>query len=117
MTTIEFCLLRNCWSLNHIIIPSSVKIIENKAFFACSLIEIEIPSSVYKIGEEAFGFCRSLKRIKIFSHNLIMEKSAFTYCNSLDQIIIHSTLNDQFEEFKGYIEIINFEFSIVPKNL
>ena len=49
-----------------------------------------------------------IEKIKIFAHDITIGRNAFHHCHSLDQITIHSTLNDQFKEFKRYAKIVNF---------
>ena len=57
---------QNCYSLKSVIIPSSVKTIDNHAFMCCgSLEEIVIPPSVIVIGIEILGGCESLTKITI----------------------------------------------------
>ena len=56
---IEFC--SNCTNLTEVSISSSVKTIDNRTFYECtSLSTIKIPSSVRSIGNYVFYKCKSL---------------------------------------------------------
>ena len=58
----QFCRLRN------IHIPSTVRIIESRAFDSCmSLKEISLPESLEEIGERTFDTCDRLKTIMLFA--------------------------------------------------
>ena len=54
-----------CLSLKSIVLPNSVKSIENRAFSNCtSLTSIAIPKAVKNISKYAFSYCKSLRSIK-----------------------------------------------------
>lgn len=59
-----------CYNLKSINLPEGLERIERCAFSSAGLEEVTIPSSVSYIGEEAFEFCTSLKRIEIKEGNL-----------------------------------------------
>lgn len=48
-----------------IVIPLTIERIDDYAFFRSSISEINIPASVTKIGNRAFGWCKYLKSIKL----------------------------------------------------
>ena len=84
----SFC---GCFSIEKVIIPSSLTLIEDKAFKGCvSLKQIIIPSSVTSIGKKAFYKCSSLTEITIPSSSLIesIGELAFYGCTSLVQFTI-----------------------------
>lgn len=84
----QFCRLRN------IHIPSTVRIIESRAFDSCmSLKEISLPESLEEIGTRTFDTCDRLKTIMLFAkqppkisgdenHNLI------SFCNHEVDILV-----------------------------
>ena len=53
-----------------------------------------IPNSVKSIGQEAFGYCNSLKNITIPNSVTSIGSGAFTRCSSLDSITIPNSVND-----------------------
>ena len=72
-----------------IIIPDSVKSIEEGAFKHCkSLTSINIPDSVKSIGEDAFSQCKSLTSINIPNSVKSIGYGAFFCCESFESIII-----------------------------
>lgn len=76
---------------NKIKIPSiyngkAVTVIGERAFYDCSEItEIVLPDTIKEIGKEAFGYCTSLKKIKISACTRLKDK-AFIGCTSLTEI-------------------------------
>ena len=77
------------------IIPDSVAIIENSAFYACSsLVSITIPNSVTEIGKGAFANCKSLSSINIPMGITSIKSDTFSGCLSLKSIYLPNTLNE-----------------------
>lgn len=64
ISKIGSCTFRGCSSLTSIVIPETVTVIEDLAFFESSLVSIAIPASVERIEENALASGR-LKRIYI----------------------------------------------------
>ena len=78
-----------CSSLQSIVIPDSVTVIEENAFSGCSSLQsIVIPNSVTKIGLMAFRSCTSLQSIVIHDSVTEIEFAAFGHCTSLQSITI-----------------------------
>ncbi len=75
--------------IDKVVIPPSVKRIEEHGFFSCERIaSIELPDSVEYIGDQAFENCYALVSIK-FSKNLKeIASAAFRNCNELAQVIL-----------------------------
>ena len=64
------------------IIPNSVKVISNGAFYGCSeLTSIDIPNSVTSIGESAFSDCSGLISITVDTNNAIYDSR--NNCNAI----------------------------------
>lgn len=83
-----------CHSLNNIEIPSSVLKIGDKAFYGCINIKhITIPSLVTKIGDFAFYNCKSLELITIPLLVTRIGDFAFSGCENLKTITILSNCN------------------------
>ena len=69
-----------------VVIPESVKIIGEKAFYRCKHItSVIIPEGVTEIGECAFGICFELSSINIPNTLEVIGKDAFYSCSKLDQ--------------------------------
>ncbi|MBO4508956.1 MAG: leucine-rich repeat domain-containing protein [Spirochaetaceae bacterium] len=73
-----------------VVIPSSVEVISDSAFYDCKLDEVTIPSSVTKINSSAFYGCLSLGKIEIPDTVKYVGSSAFQNCTSLTSVKIGS---------------------------
>lgn len=75
-------------SIKHIRIPDGVKVIERYTFSESSLESIYIPDSVEEIKHGAFSSCRHLKQVRLPKKLKILDEYAFAHCESLEVIII-----------------------------
>lgn len=74
-------------------VPSSVTKIGEEAFGGCiNLSSVNIPSSVTSIGEYAFKECKSLRNIVIPDSMTSIEQGVFTGCSNIISIIIPSSV-------------------------
>lgn len=73
-----------------VVIPSSVEIINDSAFYDCKLEEVTIPPTVTKINGSAFYGCLSLEEIVIPDTVKYIGSSAFQNCTSLTSVKIGS---------------------------
>lgn len=96
-------------SLREVILPSTLKIIGDKAFAGTDITSIEIPESVEHIGIQAFSYCRSLKKLDLFNGLKTIGAQAFEGCPIEDVFIpvtVESIGNDSFlaiSTFRGNI--------------
>jgi hypothetical protein len=74
--------------LTDIQIPSSVERIGKNAFLGSGLLSIKISENVHQIGSEAFRNCSSLKKVTIHSTNLDLANGIFVDCPPLSMIMI-----------------------------
>ena len=82
-----------CDSIISVIIPNSVTIIGDWAFWNChSLASINIPNSVTTIGKGVFGDCISLTSITIPNSVTTIGASAFTGCTNLTSVTIPNSI-------------------------
>lgn len=105
-------------SIEKLIIPDSVEIIDNNAFENCELLEsvkfsnnlkiigfrafnncnslknLELPNSVEKIKEDAFSKCYNLESIKLGKNIKELETGIFYECTSLKDIYYSGTMDD-----------------------
>jgi hypothetical protein len=74
-----------------VIIPSSVAVIEDFAFFYCrALTSVTIGSGVNSIGSFTFGSCASLTHVDIPDSVTTIGGAAFIYCTNLTSVTIGS---------------------------
>lgn len=74
-----------------IILPQSLKLISERAFYGCEALEnITIPSNVEKIDVYAFGECYGLKSVSFAENSSLKEIAghAFYNCSSLESVEI-----------------------------
>ena len=85
---VAYCAFSGCTKLETVLLGDNVLVtIEDYAFENCkSLKNIDIPSSVQKIGSRAFSGCESITSIFISSKVLTIGEGAFLNCNSLAEI-------------------------------
>lgn len=80
-------------SLINVTIPSSVKLIGNRAFSSCeSLKTIILPHSITNIGNSTFNGCYSLSRVLLPASIYEIGDMAFRDCKSLVSIVLPSFL-------------------------
>lgn len=80
---------RNC-AFQKMVIPDSVTLIEDMAFYCChNLCSIIMSERVARIGDMAFGGCKSLKSIVIPNSVRIIGTHALVGCSGLKEIIIN----------------------------
>lgn len=75
-----------CSDLKQITLPSTLKTIEEKAFFLCDLKEIVLPEGLETIGKDAFGFCSSLKEVTVPASVTRIDEYAFYSCTSMLEV-------------------------------
>lgn len=79
VTSIHSHAFDNCSGVTKIILPDSIKTIENYAFFSCGMLEISIPASVSTIGASAFYGCKALKKLALPEGLKTIRRQLFTY--------------------------------------
>ena len=92
---INNCSFRNCTSLLKILIPSSVNSIGKLVFNNClklNEVVFENNSSLISLGKETFSSCVSLVKIDIPSFVKEIGKEVFKACNSLKELSVPSVI-------------------------
>ena len=80
-------------TLQHIILQNT-HYIDDYAFADCTALEkIDLPDTVYDIGNDAFSNCKSLKEIIIPDSVTEIENRVFANCTSLEKITFPKTIN------------------------
>jgi hypothetical protein len=92
VTSIGSSMFPGCINLKSVTIPSSVKIIENFAFWGSGIESITIPNGVTKVGDGAFMNCPNLKSIVIPNTVTEIGTAAFYGCKSLKNVVIPSSV-------------------------
>ena len=89
VTSIGEYAFKECYNLESVSIPDSVKIIKKGAFYYCIKLEkITIPDSVTTIENNAFGWCSNLSSITMSQNLTHLGAYAFSYCEKLPRIFI-----------------------------
>jgi len=78
----------NCQQLTSLTISSSVKTMEDYAFYASGFASVSIPESVTKIAPNAFTLCKNLTAITIPSSVTEIGLNAFHHCDNLTAITV-----------------------------
>ena len=92
LRTIEPRLFAECESLIHVDIPVSVSIIRKEAFRNSPLQKIVIPDSVTMIEDLAFYYCRELLSLTMSKRVVKIGSHAFGGCRSLKSIVIPNSV-------------------------
>ena len=93
--------LANCSSLKNLDFLSLLTSVGEGALYGCGISELELPETLTTIGAEAFGNCKSLKKVVLpvtvmdgssYSYNYNMTGSCtaqgiFSGCNNLEEVI------------------------------
>lgn len=88
----------------HYIIPSSVTIIYQYAFYnATALTDVTIPASVTSIGNSAFDKCTALKSITILATTPpTLPTYVFSNCTALEEIIVPKGCGDTYKAAENW---------------
>ena len=98
-----FYTIRANKTVTSIVIPNTVKQIDDSAFYACqALTSITIPSSVTTIGKYAFRNCTALTSITIPSSVTTIYDSSFDGCSALKTINVDSA-NASYSSYDGVL--------------
>ena len=79
-----------CSDIRSLTLPTTLKTIEEKAFFRCGITEIILPEGLDAIGKDAFAYT-GLKAIDIPSSVKTIGEYAFYNCTSLLEINVNSS--------------------------
>ncbi len=98
------------------IVPSSVKIIDIRAFSGSQIQTIIIPDGVNEINEYAFSECTGIETIHIPFSTSVLETGVFSECNELVSITIDSMTIQTFSDNLFY-RCYNLETIIIPNSV
>ena len=87
VTAIATGAFKNNNSIVSVIIPDTVKVIGDEAFYLCSKLEsVVIGNGVESIGTRAFFYCSKLATVTVGSSVSSIGKSAFDYCTKISNV-------------------------------
>ena len=85
-----------------VVIPSSVEVITNSAFYGTKIEDAELPSSVKIIKTLAFHSCEDLKSVTLPNSVKEIGDAAFQNCTSLTSVVIPNSIREiSYKLFKG----------------
>lgn len=89
-----------CDNLTEVILPNTVEIIGDRAFFACSNLEtVNIPDNTKEIRDKVFYCCEKLTSITLPDGLESIGKGTFEFCESLEEIIIPDSVTKTTAKF------------------
>lgn len=108
-------------SLKEVKLPLGIQVVENSAFCSSSIVKVELPNSVTRLGYRAFADCADLKDFIVYDATVdgngetIVEIGCFENCTSLKDIKIP----DSIKKLEGhtFIGCKSLERIILSKNL
>lgn len=71
------------YDISSFVIPNTIKVISEYAFFGCTMGEFKIPETIITIGKSAFAHCKKFKSIFIPQTVKTIGENAFEYDNIL----------------------------------
>lgn len=75
-----------CYELTEITLPSTLRSIEEMAFFRCSLNELTLPEGLTFIGKDAFSYCTAIEELTIPATVTQIDEYAFYNCTALKNL-------------------------------
>ena len=99
-----------------VVIPNSVKIIGDKAFYNCKgITSVVIPDSVQEIGLWAFYECKALPHITIPDSVQKIGQSAFEGCTALAAVVIPDSVQEI--GWKAFAECSSLTAIVIPASV
>lgn len=116
VTTIGPNAFRDNGDVRKIVLPQSIKRVEEGAFFGMTSLEwIFLPDSIEYLGVAAFRKCRELKNITLPKHLKKLEEALFRECTALTECIVPNGVEEMGEAvFNGCSHL---ERAILPDSL
>ena len=83
-----------CYELSEITLPSTLKSIEEMAFFRCSIGELNLPENLTFIGKDAFSYCTAIEKVTIPATVTEIGEYAFYSCTNLLSVTMEGKETD-----------------------
>ena len=108
-------LFKDVTNVEYIYLNDGIEVIEDEAFYRSSIKGIKLPSTLVKIGNDAFILCDKLEEIIIPDTVNEIGYDAFRWCSSLVSII----LPNQLVEIKQglFAECVNLKSIVIPNDV
>ena len=87
VTEIGSYAFQSCKALGDVELPQKLRTVGSYAFMGCSFTVLEIPISVYSIGDGAF-MMNTLKEVTLSPNIAVIPKNAFSNCAALESVTI-----------------------------
>lgn len=119
ITTLPKAFAQGCSSLKNVVLPKTLKTIENRALCKCeSLTSLEIPEEITDLPSYFVAGCSSLKNVVLPKSLNYVGWGAFQECSSLERIDLPNTLeNIQTNAFASCTSLKYFRLPEGIKNL
>lgn len=101
VTEIKFCAFTNCYELEEVKLPASLKILESSAFDYTALKSVTLPEGLEEIQSSAFYGCTNLQDVTVPASVKFIEQSAFVN-TGMKSITILGKNTDLQEHSVGY---------------
>lgn len=112
---IENSAFENCNSLKSIALPMLLKTIGDAAFKGTGLRTLDIPKSVFWIGDDLLAECQSLEHIKIPDNIARITDRMFMNCSGLKKVELHESLNAIGE--RAFFGCSSLDFIVIPDSV
>lgn len=112
---IENSAFENCGSLKSVSLPISLKMIGDAAFKGTGLRTLDIPKSVFWIGDELLANCKSLEHIRIMENIGRIPDKMFEGCESLSKVGLHEKLTVIGE--RAFFGCSALDFIVIPDSV
>ncbi len=84
-------------NITSIVFPDTIEVIEEKAFYQCSKLEVlHLGNGVTTIEKRAFSRCFALKSVSLPNSLTTLEDNAFEYCSNLETVYMENSI-EKFE--------------------
>ena len=88
-------MFRDCNALDDLVIPGSIEVIEQEAFYNCDALEnITFNVGLKCIGERAFAECVSIKYFELPDGLEVIDSHAFESCTALRTVILPTSVSE-----------------------
>ena len=105
----------NCRNLKSISLPGMLKTIGNAAFKGAGLKTIEIPKSVFWVGDGATEDCQALEHVTIPENMDGIPDHMFKGCTNLKKVKLHEKLNEIGEG--AFFGCSSLDFIVIPDSV